>query len=112
MNAPPADLTRIPSASASVTAAAVAEELEVTPRTIYRDMVSLQANNVPVIGEAGVGYVQYFSDVPALLVGVHIAGSIAVWRAVLDLHLRSRHPLPETVTEVAPEAPTPASNPV
>ena len=40
-----------------VTAAAVAEELEVTPRTIYRDMVSLQANNVPVIGEAGVGYV-------------------------------------------------------
>ena len=54
--------------SRPVTAAAVAEELEVTPRTIYRDMVSLQANNVPVIGEAGVGYVlgQGF-DLPPLM---------------------------------------------
>ncbi len=54
--------------SRPVTAAAVAEELEVTPRTIYRDMVSLQANNVPIIGEAGVGYVlgQGF-DLPPLM---------------------------------------------
>lgn len=39
------------------TAAALAEELEVQPRTIYRDMVALQAARVPVEGEAGVGYV-------------------------------------------------------
>ena len=51
-----------------VTAGQIAEELEVTPRTIYRDMVSLQANNVPAIGEAGVGYVlgQGF-DLPPLM---------------------------------------------
>lgn len=54
--------------SRPVTASAIAEELEVTPRTIYRDMVSLQANNVPVAGEAGVGYVlgQGF-DLPPLM---------------------------------------------
>lgn len=39
------------------TAAALADELEVGPRTIYRDMVALQAARVPIEGEAGVGYV-------------------------------------------------------
>lgn len=40
-----------------VTAQYMAEELEVTPRTIYRDMVTLTASGVPIDGEAGVGYV-------------------------------------------------------
>ena len=40
-----------------VTAQHIAEELEVTPRTVYRDVASLIANNVPVRGEAGIGYV-------------------------------------------------------
>lgn len=40
-----------------VTAAAMAAELEVTTRTIYRDVVSLQAMRVPIVGEAGVGYI-------------------------------------------------------
>src|ERR1051326_6671154 len=40
-----------------VTAAAMAEELEVTPRTVYRDIASLQGRRVPIEGEAGVGYV-------------------------------------------------------
>src|ERR1051326_3880450 len=40
-----------------VTAAAMAEELEVTPRTVYRDIATLQARRVPIAGEAGVGYV-------------------------------------------------------
>lgn len=43
--------------SGPTTAAALAEELEVAPRTIYRDMVTLQAARVPIEGEAGVGYV-------------------------------------------------------
>jgi predicted DNA-binding transcriptional regulator YafY len=40
-----------------VTAARIAAELEVSERTIYRDIVALQADRVPVRGEAGIGYV-------------------------------------------------------
>ena len=40
-----------------VTAAELSEELEVVPRTVYRDIVSLQSTGVPVRGETGIGYV-------------------------------------------------------
>ena len=35
----------------------LAEELEVSERTIYRDIRDLAASGVPVEGEAGVGYI-------------------------------------------------------
>jgi predicted DNA-binding transcriptional regulator YafY len=38
------------------TAAQLAEKLEVTPRTIYRDIAHLIGSGVPIEGEAGVGY--------------------------------------------------------
>src|SRR3954471_5211015 len=44
------------SAKKPLTAAAIAETLEVTKRTVYRDVASLQAMSVPIYGEAGVGY--------------------------------------------------------
>lgn len=40
-----------------LTAQGLADRLEVSKRTIYRDLVDLQANGVPIEGEAGVGYV-------------------------------------------------------
>ncbi|MEM8979268.1 MAG: YafY family protein [Pseudomonadota bacterium] len=40
-----------------VTAQKLAEDLEVSQRTIYRDIADLQSTGVPVDGEAGVGYV-------------------------------------------------------
>lgn len=40
-----------------VTAAAIAAELEVSVRSVYRDVAALQAERVPVRGEAGIGYV-------------------------------------------------------
>lgn len=40
-----------------VTAAALASELEVSKRTIYRDMADLIGQRVPVEGETGLGYV-------------------------------------------------------
>src|SRR5580700_7238016 len=40
-----------------VTAARLAEQLEVTPRTVYRDIATLQARRVPIEGAAGLGYV-------------------------------------------------------
>jgi predicted DNA-binding transcriptional regulator YafY len=39
------------------TAQMLADELEVVPRTIYRDIAALQASRVPISGEAGIGYV-------------------------------------------------------
>jgi len=42
--------------------------------------------------QAAIGYIQYFSDVPPLLVGFHIAGATAVWVVTIDLHLRVRYP--------------------
>lgn len=39
-----------------VTAATLAQRLEVSERTIYRDMQNLMASGVPVEGEAGIGY--------------------------------------------------------
>lgn len=38
------------------TAAAIARELEVSARTIYRDVADLMASGVPIEGEAGIGY--------------------------------------------------------
>jgi predicted DNA-binding transcriptional regulator YafY len=40
-----------------VTAATLARELEVSERTIYRDLSELAAQGAPIQGEAGVGYV-------------------------------------------------------
>ena len=51
-----------------VTAGQLAEELEVSIRTIYRDVVSLEAGGVPITGEAGVGYVMGDDfDLPPLM---------------------------------------------
>lgn len=35
----------------------IADELEVTKRTIYRDIAALQGMRVPIEGEAGIGYI-------------------------------------------------------
>jgi predicted DNA-binding transcriptional regulator YafY len=51
-----------------VTAQRLAEELEVSKRTIYRDIADLQGTGVPIEGEAGVGYVlQDGFDLPPLM---------------------------------------------
>jgi len=51
-----------------VTARTIAEELEASPRTIYRDIAQLMADRVPIRGEAGVGYVlEGGFDMPPLM---------------------------------------------
>ncbi len=51
-----------------LTAAKLAGTLEVSERTIYRDIADLQASGVPIDGEAGVGYVMRAGyDVPPLM---------------------------------------------
>lgn len=43
--------------------------------------------------QAAVGYTQYFTGVPALLVALHVLGASLVWLAVLNVALRMRLPL-------------------
>lgn len=51
-----------------VTGRELADELEVSLRTLYRDMAELTAQRVPVIGEAGTGYVlDQGYDMPPLM---------------------------------------------
>ena len=53
------------------------------------------------LGAQGViGYVQYFTHLPAGLVWVHVTGSVLVWIAVLRLFfaLRDRGPADQAVT--------------
>src|ERR1700730_9190138 len=63
------DIIRVLRAAAGpVTAAALAEELEVPTRTIYRDIATMQARRTPIEGEAGVGYVlRRGFDLPPLM---------------------------------------------
>ena len=61
-------IQRLRTARAPVTAAAIAEELEVTPRTVYRDIAALQGSRVPIEGAAGLGYVlRRGYDLPPLM---------------------------------------------
>lgn len=50
-----------------ITAQVLAEMLEVSPRTIYRDIAALQAMRTPIEGEAGIGYIMRAGyDLPPL----------------------------------------------
>ena len=40
-----------------------------------------------MVAQGAVGYTQYFTGVPAAVVGVHVLGSLIVWVTVLRLHL-------------------------
>ena len=52
----------------TVKAREIAEALEVSERTIYRDIRDLAASGVPIEGEAGVGYVLKAGyDLPPLM---------------------------------------------
>jgi predicted DNA-binding transcriptional regulator YafY len=62
-----------------VTAAAIASELEVTVRTVYRDVATLQARRIPIEGAAGIGYVlRRGFDLPPLMFTEDEAEAIAV----------------------------------
>jgi predicted DNA-binding transcriptional regulator YafY len=98
----------------AVTAAALAEDLGVSERTVYRDIRDLVASGTPIEGEAGVGYaLKREYDLPplmfdadeleALALGARIASSfgddalgraaesaLSKIQAILPPHLRER----------------------
>jgi len=61
-------IQRLRTARGPTTAAALAEELEVTVRTVYRDVATLQARRVPIEGAPGIGYMlRRGFDLPPLM---------------------------------------------
>ncbi|WP_438026057.1 helix-turn-helix transcriptional regulator [Sorangium sp. So ce233] len=94
---------------APVTAAALAEELETSRRTVYRDVADLLAQRVPIRGEAGTGYVlERGFDMPPLMLTpdeIEVAvlgaqwvahrGDAALRRAAQDLIAKIAATVPE-----------------
>ena len=92
-----------------VTATTLAERLEVSARTIYRDIADLQSTGVPIDGEAGVGYVLRSGyDLPplmftrdeivALVTGIRMVkswGGITMARAAAEALVKIELVLPE-----------------
>jgi predicted DNA-binding transcriptional regulator YafY len=71
-------------ARAPITAAAIAAELEVAPRTVYRDIATLQARRVPINGEAGIGYVlQRGYELPPLMLTEEEVEAVSVGMQLL-----------------------------
>jgi heme a synthase len=60
-----------------------------------------------LLSQGVIGYVQYFTDLPEILVGLHMLGSCLVWIAVLrvPLALRERVGTPVDLPHPAAEAP-------
>ncbi|MFP5075774.1 helix-turn-helix transcriptional regulator [Rhizobium sp. YIM 134829] len=76
-----------------VTAASIASRLEVTVRSIYRDIAALQAQRVPIEGGRGIGYVlRPGFDLPPLMFSIEETEALVVGLALLersgDLELR------------------------
>ena len=55
-----------------------------------------------MVAQGLIGYTQYFSHEPALLVGVHVAGAVSVWLAMLWFYDGLSHHPAETVSSTPP----------
>jgi predicted DNA-binding transcriptional regulator YafY len=107
-----------------VTAARIAEELEITVRTVYRDVASLIGNGVPVIGEAGVGYVlgdgfdlpplMFNADeLEALMLGARLVearGDRALSQAAADAVAKIAAVIPKSLRPILLDAPLMSSH--
>lgn len=96
--------------SGAITAQAIAQELEVSTRTIYRDIQDLMKNHVPVTGEPGTGYLlqggydlppMMFSDeeIDAIMLGaewVRANGDTEIQRAAEDVLVKIGAVLPKS----------------
>ena len=72
-------------AKGPVTAARLAEAMEVVPRSIYRDIAALQAMRVPIEGGRGVGYLlRPGFTVPPLMFTIEESEAIVLALALLE----------------------------
>lgn len=96
-------------------AADLAEALEVSERTIYRDIADLIGSGVPIEGEAGVGYIMRAGfDIPplmftrnevmALIAGAHMIrrlGGVEMAKAADEALIKIRAVLPDNLVAEA-----------
>jgi len=75
------------------------------PRAVRRDATVFLA---VLVAQATVGYTQYFTGVPVLLVGVHIVGAVCVWVAALRVLLGMWRVVPPPTPPAAPDEDRPA----
>lgn len=69
----------------AVTARTMAEALEVTERSIYRDIAELQAMRVPIEGERGLGYIlRPGFDLPPLMFTIEETEAMVLALALLE----------------------------
>jgi len=106
-----------------VTADAIAEELETSKRTVYRDIADLVGQRAPIRGEAGVGYIlEDGFDLPPLMLTpeeveaavlgaqmVAARGDPALRRAAEDLIAKIGAVIPEDLRPLVVEPSTRAS---
>ena len=68
-----------------VTGAEIADQLEVTVRSIYRDIAELQAMRVPIEGERGIGYIMRPGfTLPPLMLSIEETEAIVLSLALLE----------------------------
>lgn len=106
-----------------ITADAIAEELETSKRTVYRDIADLIGQRAPIRGEAGVGYIlEDGFDLPPLMLTpdeveaavlgaqmVMARGDPALSRAAEDLIAKIGAVIPENLRPLVVEPSTRAS---
>jgi cytochrome c oxidase assembly protein subunit 15 len=77
------------------------------PRAVRAGWIVLAA-----LGSQGViGYIQYFTHLPAGLVWVHVTGSVLVWIAVLRLYFTVRERAPVNTARTGPVVTAPSRQP-
>jgi predicted DNA-binding transcriptional regulator YafY len=110
-----------------ITADAIAQELETSKRSVYRDIATLMGQRVPIRGEAGMGYVlEAGFDLPPLMLTpdeieaavlgaqwVMTRGDPALVRAAQDLVAKIAAAVPERLRPIVldPSARTPSRGP-
>jgi cytochrome c oxidase assembly protein subunit 15 len=58
---------------------------------------------VAAVAQGAIGYAQYFSDVPPLLVGLHVAGATLVWVLTIRVGLAAARPTATTAPDPGAE---------
>jgi cytochrome c oxidase assembly protein subunit 15 len=103
-----ADVARVHGTSVVLLLLLTLATLWVADRTSAPEVVqtSLRTFLVVLVVQGAIGYVQYFTGVPAALVGAHVLGAVGVWIAVLRVSLVTREPVPAAAPTSRAVAPT------